>query len=301
MNLMGRLALGSLKAYSRVAPTERGGYRLARLARRFVSESEREGIFTTPDGLRMRLDLRTYPDVNMAVGLYELDTYRLIRNVLRPGQWFVDVGANVGYFTLLAAKWVGATGRVDALEPDPINRGRLEMHLRENQLESRVRVHPVAASAQAGEVKITHPESTGSNHGMASMYKSLTGEGETFTVPTVRLDEMFDEVPNMIKIDVEGAELQVLEGLAKLLRAEHPPTLIIEHNWTSCIAAGYRPSNLFLKLKEIQPNYEFAWISWPLMWPIRTAEALDSIKRQGNIVVDRFQEEELNGPLFIET
>jgi hypothetical protein len=95
---MGPLALEILKGYSRIAPTERGGYRLARLARRFVPESKRQGIFQTPDGLRLRLDLHTYPDVNMAVGLYELDTYRLLRRLLKGGSWFVDVGANLGYF-----------------------------------------------------------------------------------------------------------------------------------------------------------------------------------------------------------
>src|SRR3954466_16277507 len=134
MNLLGRISLGALKAYSRIAPSERGGYRLARIARNFVSEKNREGFFQTPEGLRLNLDLRTYPDINMAVGLYELDTARLTHRLLKPGSWFVDVGANVGYFTLLAAKWTSPTGKVDAVEPDPINRQRLEAHLRENNL-----------------------------------------------------------------------------------------------------------------------------------------------------------------------
>src|SRR5205085_11707458 len=120
--------------------------RLARFARNFISEKNREGIFQIPDGLRLQLDLRTYPDLTMAVGLYELDTARLIRRLLKPGSHFVDVGANLGYFTLLAAKWTAPTGRIDAFEPDPINRQRLENHLRANNLSDRVRIHSIAAS-----------------------------------------------------------------------------------------------------------------------------------------------------------
>jgi FkbM family methyltransferase len=281
---MGPLALEILKRYSRVAPTERGGYRLARLARRFVSPSQRVGTFETPDAIRLRLDLHTYPDVTMAVGLYELDTYRIMRRYVKPGSWFVDVGANLGYFTLLAAKWAAPGGRVDALEPDPINRQRLEEHLRENHLEQSVRVHAVAAAAQAGEVELIHPQAAGANHGMASFYKVLAGEGTSYSVPTVRLDELLDGVPDLIKLDIEGAELSAIEGMKKLLTSARPPKLIIEHNHVSCAAAGYRPANIFQKLMELQPQYRIYWIGRRLR-QIKTAPQLDAITRQGNIFV----------------
>src|SRR5688572_26447674 len=109
----GNLALGLLKAYSRIAPTARGGFRLDRLARRLLPRRALQGDFTTPDRSTLHLDLSTYPDCCMAVGLYELDTYRALRRLLRPGGWFVDVGANIGYFTILAARWTGISGRVD--------------------------------------------------------------------------------------------------------------------------------------------------------------------------------------------
>src|SRR5881394_4532980 len=154
MNLFGRLALATVRGYSHIAPTERGGFLLARLARAFVPEKDRTGTFQTPDGLRLKLDLRTYPDVAMAVGLYELDTARLIHRLLKPGSWFVDIGANLGYFTLLAAKWTAPAGKIDAFEPDPLNCQRLEEHLHENNLTDRVHIHPIAASSQVGEVEL---------------------------------------------------------------------------------------------------------------------------------------------------
>lgn len=285
MNLLGKAALGTLKAYSRIAPTERGGFRLARLARRAVPESQHQGIFQTPDGLRLNLDLRTYPDITMAVGLYELDTARLIHRLLKANSWFVDVGANLGYFTMLAAKWTAPAGRVDAFEPDPINRQRLEQHLHENSLGDRVRIYPIAASSQAGEVELTHPKSAGANHGMASIYKSLAGDGESFTVPTARVDQVLDGTPDLIKLDIEGAELAATEGMEKILRAPKPPKLIIEHNPTSCAAAGYRPADIFQKLIGFQPRYRVYWIGWRLK-QIKSPDELNSISRQGNILVE---------------
>jgi FkbM family methyltransferase len=284
MNLLGRLALGTLKGYSRIAPTERGGFRIARIARSFVSQPQLEGTFQTPDDLKLNLDLRTYPDITMAVGLYELDTARLIHRLLKPTSWFVDVGANLGYFTLLAAKWTSPTARIDALEPDPLNRQRLEEHLRQNNLTDRVRIHPVAASSQTGEVQLIHPQASGTNHGMASFYKSLTGEGVTFTVPTARLDDLLDGQPDLIKLDVEGAELQAIEGMQKLLSSSNPPKIIIEHNPTSCAAAGYRPGDIFTKLKQFQPHYRIHWIGWRLR-EINSADELNSISRQGNLLI----------------
>jgi FkbM family methyltransferase len=284
MNFLGRLAMETLKGYSRIAPTERGGYRLARFARRFVPQSQQQGIFQTPHGLRLNLDLRTYPDVAMAVGLYELDTARLIHRLLKPNSWFVDVGANLGYFTLLAAKWTAPSGRVDAFEPDPINRQRLEQHLQENHLGDRVLIHPLAASSQPGQIELIHPQTAGTNHGMASFYKSLTGEGQTFTVPTARLDELLDGAPELIKLDVEGAELSAIEGMEKIVRSSTPPKLIIEHNPLSCAAAGYRPGDIFRRLIDYQPRYRIHWIGWRLS-QIKSADQLNSMSRQGNILV----------------
>ncbi|MGH8658054.1 MAG: hypothetical protein ACREV4_06155 [Gammaproteobacteria bacterium] len=100
MNPLGRLALACCRAWSHVAPMQRGEYRLTRLARSLIPRRQWSGDFQTPDGVRLRLDLATYPDCCMANGLYELDTLRLLKRLLRSGDHFVDLGANIGYFTL---------------------------------------------------------------------------------------------------------------------------------------------------------------------------------------------------------
>src|SRR4051812_17645981 len=102
-----------LRLYSHVAPTERGGYRLARVVKDLRAPKSRRGIFRAPMGFTFDLDLDTYPDNCMAYGLYELDTARVIKSILKPGDHFVDGGANIGYFTHFAAKCVGPSGRID--------------------------------------------------------------------------------------------------------------------------------------------------------------------------------------------
>src|SRR3954465_407097 len=130
-----------LKLYSRVAPTERGGYRLARAARKTRSRDSWRDVYDTPDGFSIDLDISDYPDICMAYGLYELDTARLIKRLLKPGDHFVDCGANIGYFTLMAARCVGPSGNIDAFEPQAANFERLSANLRRNHLADRVRLH----------------------------------------------------------------------------------------------------------------------------------------------------------------
>ena len=286
----GNLALGLLKAYSRVAPTERGGFRLVRIARRLVPRHAWQRDFVTPDRSTLRLDLSTYPDCCMAVGLYELDTYRILRRHLRPGGWFVDVGANIGYFTTLAAKWTGPTGRVDAIEPDPLNRQRLESNLRASGVAGRVHVHPVAAAEQSGDIQLYHPTTDAINHGQASTIPALVPGGRPHTVRAVRLDELLPTLvpgrnPDVIKLDVEGAELSALKGLHGVLASANPPRLILEHNPASCHAAGYKPSDLLRQLMASQPRYRVHWIGWRLS-RINSPDALDAGMRQGNLLAE---------------
>ena len=284
MNTIGALALDALRAYSRITPTQRGGYRLARLARRLVPRRQWAGRFAIPGGAMFELNLATYPDCCMAVGVYELDTLRLLRSLLKPGDHFVDCGANIGYFTFVAARRVGPSGRVDAFEPDPLNRARLEAHLAASGSPANVRVHAVALSDSAGEATLYHPADSSRNHGEASLFAPAGGAATTaYRVLTARLDAMLDHPPKLIKMDIEGAELTALKGMTALLRAAAPPTLVIEHNPESAATAGFRAGDLLRYLSECQPRYRAYWAGWRL-GKAKSAEQIDAITRQGNIL-----------------
>jgi FkbM family methyltransferase len=285
MNVLGRLAFGTLKAYARVAPTQRGGYRLVRMARRLIPRRQWQGRFNAPGAVALDLDLSTYPDCCMACGLYELDTLRVIRRLLRPGMHFVDVGANIGYFTLAAARLVGPAGRVDAVEPDPLNRSRLEEHLQANGAMAQVRVRAAAASDAPGTVTLYHPTGGGHNHGEASIIAGVAGEAvETYSVPAARLDELVEGGPDLVKMDIEGAELRAIGGTTRLLGADRPPRLIIEHNVDSARAAGHEPGDLLRAIRRVNSRYVARWIGWRMRE--MSAEQIDAMGRQGNILYE---------------
>ena len=235
-----RAVESALRAYARLAPTERGGYRLARFVRRFRPTDARRDTFRTPHGLTLDLDLDCYPDCTMAFGLYELDTARVMRRLLRPGDHFVDGGANIGYLTMIGAQCVGSTGRVDAFEPQPDNRARLEANLQRNGLTDRVRVHAEALSDVGGTATIHRFAGDEGNHGMASLF---AGDGAaaavSVEVPTVRLDDaLVGTSPALIKLDVEGAESLAIRGMTGLLKSPRPPAVILEHNPETLRRAG---------------------------------------------------------------
>ncbi|MEZ0346408.1 MAG: FkbM family methyltransferase [Infirmifilum sp.] len=138
---------------------------------------------------------------------------RFIRAVLRPGDFFVDVGANVGYYTLVAAK---KGCRVVAVEPVLSTVAVLKLNLRLNGLEDRVKVVEGCAISRSERRRIYVPR--GRWFGLASLYASGVG-GEEFVVDCIALDDILRGVPKvrLVKVDVEGAELEVLQGMRDTL------------------------------------------------------------------------------------
>ena len=150
---------------------------------------------------------------------YDASVADFLRARVRPGQLCVDVGANVGVYVLQLARWCSPGGRVVAFEPNPDARTVLARHLRMNDLEGLVEVIPAAAGAAAGEM----PLFAAGEDGMArlgSPSSALEGRTRVVTVPVVRLDDRFPpEVPqpDWLVMDVEGHELEALEGARALI------------------------------------------------------------------------------------
>jgi FkbM family methyltransferase len=142
------------------------------------------------------------------------------------GSVFVDVGAFVGAYTLLAAKAIGSAGRVIALEPDQTNRRQLERNLSLNNV-SNTTVLPLAAWSRTGPVPWHHDPDHPNWHKVDEWQGTDVAEAVTLDDLVVRLG-----LPRVdwIKLDIEGAEVEVLRGADKTLRG-HSPTLFIEvHN-----------------------------------------------------------------------
>ena len=175
---------------------------------------------------------------------------------LQPDAVFVDVGANVGYYTLLATRLVGPAGLVIAFEPNPAVRARLEAHVHLNQAEAVVQIQPLALTDRDhGEIDLFVPPAVAES-GIASLKPSpgLSARGATAVrVAGQRFDEWLDHTPlariDVLKIDVEGAETEVLGGMRRVLAAAPPAHIVCETTWggpahTLLGDAGYRAKPL---------------------------------------------------------
>ena len=178
---------------------------------------------------------------------YEPLTTRAVLEALHPGAVAVDVGANLGYFTCLAAKSVGPGGVVHAVEPAPANVEALERNIRLNELRNVV-VHPVAAADVAGErsLRLT---ARNDHHGLYDHPESPTvAEARISAAP---LDALVDGPAKLVKVDVEGAEVDVLEGMRGLLRRSPGVTVIVEWNPDTLRSAGRLPSEVPRLMQEL--------------------------------------------------
>jgi FkbM family methyltransferase len=160
-------------------------------------------------------------------GVYEFAVSQLVREYLAPGDVFVDVGANIGYYSVIAAAVVGNSGAVYAFEPSARIRARLERNMELNGLRQ-ITVRPEAVTEQSGVVRLVEPEGVG-NDGLA--YVHTNGGDAGVEVQAVRLDELpefADRPPHLIKVDVEGGEPAVFRGSASLLQRSDAPSIIFE-------------------------------------------------------------------------
>ena len=151
---------------------------------------------------------------------YEREVAANFRRILRPGMAVLDIGANIGYFTMLAASLVGASGHVLAVEPNGRNVRLLEASRRANGF-SQVTVVQVAAGADAGVLALHRSHSNGTTSAPADDIGSLL---ETETVGCVRCDSLVSPSRriDLIKVDVEGAEFLALSGCASMLARDQP-------------------------------------------------------------------------------
>jgi FkbM family methyltransferase len=188
----------------------------------------------------MVLDLQTEKD--LWLGTYEPELLEAIADLVGPGITVYDVGANIGYTTIMLARCVGPQGRVLAFEPLPENQERLRLHMALNGLEERVTLVPCAVSEKEGTASFLV-------HASGGMGKVDGSPGRTegylrrFTVETVDLDTFVyargQPPPSLIKMDIEGGEASGFPGMQRLLR-EARPVLLAELHGPEARAAALR-------------------------------------------------------------
>jgi FkbM family methyltransferase len=206
-------------------------------------------------GYRMRLDLSNWSErLSHALTRYhDLPIQLLLLRVLRDGDCFVDIGANLGHMSLLARSCVGDHGRVLACEPNPVLVRRLQACFAANAL-ANVEVVATAVGEVAGVAELreyAHHSGWGSLSASGPEGAAATGH---WTVPLAAGDDLFARVPAgqpaVVKVDVEGHEVPVLKGLRRTL-AERLPLVLLEVADAHQRRAGYSAAQLRAPLEEL--------------------------------------------------
>jgi FkbM family methyltransferase len=264
---MKKAILSSAAFFARIlpAPVKRALYNfkpLAGLIRGTLNQAAPGGLTVVNiaagvlQGMPMLLDMQNEKD--FWLGTYEPEMQSALGDLIKLGMTVYDVGANIGYVTLMITKLTGEMGKVYAFEALPDNVERLRRNVELNGFNDRVSIFPGAVAAGAGEVKFLVHFSGGMGKAAGS-----AGRNEQYlreiTVPCISLDEFVfaqgNPPPQAVKMDIEGGEVMALPGMTRVLAEARPLMLMELHGpesaraaWDALTAAGYT-------ICEMKPGY----------------------------------------------
>jgi FkbM family methyltransferase len=204
--------------------------------------------------IELEFDLFNRVMRTMYFGIFEKDLLAYMRALLRPGDTFIDVGANIGYLSVYARELVGPKGAVHSFEPVPAYGDTLATAVRSAGV-ANVRVVGQALGDREGTVpiKISGKENIGWNTIVPGLMKERAGI-QTLEVPLTTLARYLDDHGitdvRLIKIDVEGAELLVLKGLAPWLAQGRRPHIVTELCPEACTLLGSSPGEIFALMEQ---------------------------------------------------
>jgi len=190
---------------------------------------------------------------------YEPHVTKALHRLLSPGSTFIDVGANIGFFSLLAASRVGSGGRVIAFEPNPSNCELIHRSITANGFEKIITLHSAAVAEKKGQLYFTAP-GIDSNGRVINPAEAAGGAITLSSVEAVALDDVLADTNrvDVIKIDVEGAEARVWQGMRQTIQ-RHRPILAFEFSPILLRQTSEVDPGKFLE--EIQSDYDLFIIS----------------------------------------
>jgi FkbM family methyltransferase len=261
-----RLPLPVKRSFYRFAP-------LARLIRGGLNLAAPQGLTTIEVaggalvGKRLSLNLREEKDYWL--GTYEPELQQAIKELVKPGMVAYDVGANIGYITMLLAQAVGETGRVISFEALPGNVERLLVNLALNKLEPRVQVEAAAVVDRSRQVEFLVGPSGGMGKAQGSAGRQNVRYSQTLQVPGLSLDEYVYQsnhpIPQVIKIDIEGGEVLALPGMRRLLELHGAEAAQL--CWEELAQAGYQVGRMAPGFPVVSSWENLNWKSYLVAFP----------------------------------
>ena len=250
----------------------RGGLNLAAPQGRSLVKVEAGGLA----GMQLALDLQTEKDYWL--GTYEPELQSGILALVKPGMIAYDVGANIGYISLLMAKAVGEIGRVVAFEALPENLARLRVNLELNAKGDQVQVEAGAVVDRTGPVEFQVGPSAGMGKAEGSAGRQNIQYPDSIVVDGFALDDYIysedNPEPEVIKIDIEGGEVLALPGMRRTLAGARPLVFLELHGpdaaavaWGELRSAGYRVCTLAPLYPQVESLDELDWKAYLVAFP----------------------------------
>lgn len=262
MHYLKKAVLSGLRLFGRHLPLRRGKWRVINSVLGAMGSAPADvRIVQLTDGrlFCVRLAEKMHRTLYF-VGEYEPVETELMRQLVRPGDVALDIGANFGYYTTLLSQLVGPSGAVHSFEPVPPIFAELNFHVGLNRCEHNTHLNQLALSenAESREIYVF----AGLPHGHASFSRQGRDDYRAFECRLLTLDQYAADhglwAVTFVKCDIEGAELVALRGGAETMK-RHQPALMFEMNVAACREMGYEPSALLDCLKEAG-DYQFYYI-----------------------------------------
>lgn len=232
--------------YCLVSPLKKGKTTLQRLLLRTLLQNG-EMLVESDRGFRFILKFPedTGWECIAFYDTFEEGTVRTLEKIVDKGWTVYDVGANLGWYSLLLAKLVGSSGRVHAFEPTPPTFEKLSKHILLNGVDNTV-LNWLALSAEEGVVRINTFE--GLPHGHNSLSTFGRSDAKSYDVESIKLDSYWERQGfhhvDLIKMDVEGAEMLVLSGASRFIGGDSGPIWVIEMNQETAKDFGYSTGDI---------------------------------------------------------
>jgi FkbM family methyltransferase len=228
-----------VKEYCRWFPFSKGKRKIISITLDWMGQYST--VVSVSSGARFHVDISDHIQRTLYFfGIYEPAVTTLIQSLLHPGDTFLDVGAHVGYYTILAGLRVGPCGHVHSFEPMPHIFRLLAQNVTLNQL-SNVTFNELAVSDKDNMLRMYLPGSH--NSGIGSMVHRPGSSGETIDCLAQRLDTYWEHhgtgPVTLIKLDIEGGEFFALQGMPRLLSHRPAPDLICEASPSLAERCGY--------------------------------------------------------------
>ncbi len=265
------LYLRLVRLYTYYTPVRKGKFRIYLGALSYLKTRPRRMLTRIRDGRRFYVDLTTgMQETLFFVGEYERAITEIVSGMINDGDTCIDVGANFGWYSTLMSMQAGASGEVHAFEPVPNTFAELRLNTGLAQHRERIFINNCALGDREGTVTLNL--FAGQPTGHASMAAKSFHVAGSYECPMITLDTYMSEKGlervDLVKVDIEGAELLFLKGARRLFEHDNKPILLMEMAYESTREFGYLPNDLVEHVRK-QGEYSFYRVDESKTWLIK--------------------------------